>query len=154
MKSLIRSVSLSLVLSLLPALGAEAQVYGSVGFGAANPIDALGDRYNTGYTARGQAGLSLALVEVHVQAGWTGFPAAGKSSELDDLNIYHAGVGARLGLGFLWVGANAGHFFGDGREGVGWFPEIGAKLWRLEGVLDLRVDGKEKWGAARLGFRF
>jgi hypothetical protein len=70
------------------------------------------------------------------------------------LSVYHAGAGARLGLGFLWVGANAAYFFGDGEEGVGFFPEVGVKIWRLEGVLDFRVDGDEKWGAARVGFRF
>lgn len=56
-----------------------------------------------------------------------------------------------MGLGFLWVGANAAYFFGDGDRGLGFFPELGVKIWRVEGVADFRVDGDEKWGAARVG---
>lgn len=154
MKSMIRAGSLALLLSVLLSPGAEAQTYGSIGFGPAKPMSDSGDLYDTGYTTRGQIGISLALLDAHIQAGWTTFPAAGNASDLDDLNIYHAGAGARVGLGFIWVGANAAYFFGDGESGVGWFPEVGVKFWRLEGVVDYRIDGDEQWGAARLGFRF
>lgn len=151
--SLLRGAALALVLSLILAPRAEAQVYGSVALGAAAPVGDFGDLYDVGYTARGQVGLSLIFVDAHLQTGWSMFPAGGDSG-VDDVNIYHAGAGARLGLGFLWVGANAAYFFGDGKDGIGFFPELGAKIWRVEGVLDFRVDGDEKWVAARVGLRF
>lgn len=154
MKFLFRGAALALATFAFAVTGAEAQTYGSIAFGAAKPVSDFGDLYDTGYTTRGQVGYSLTVLDVHVQTGYSRFPASGDSSDLDDLSVYHAGAGARLGLGFIWVGANAAYFFGDGEKGVGFFPELGVKIWRLEGVLDFRVDGDEKWGAARVGFRF
>jgi len=154
MKSVRRAGFLALVPFALFAPGAQAQTYGSIGFGAAKPVSDLGDLYNTGYTVRGQVGFSLVFLDAHIQTGWTNFPVASKGSDLDNLNIYHAGAGARLGLGFIWVGANGAYFFGDGDQGIGWFPELGLKFWKVEGVVDFRIDGDEKWGAARVGLRF
>lgn len=151
--SLLRGALLALVLSVAFSPRAEAQVYGSVAFGPAKPVGDFNDLYDVGYTTRGQVGLSLIFLDAHLQTGWSRFPAGG-DSDLEDLNIYHAGAGARVGLGFLWVGANAAYFFGDGEDGIGFFPELGAKIWRVEGVVDYRVDGDEKWAAARVGFRF
>ena len=155
MKSLLLGASLALALLALAAPGAQAQKYGSLGFGAAKPVgDEFKAQYGTGYTSRGQVGYSMTLADVHVQTGYTRFPVKDGVTAMDDLNVYHAGVGARVGFRFLWVGANAAYFFGDGEKGVGYFPELGVKVWRFEGVVDYRLDGDEKWGAARVGFRF
>ena len=156
MKSLIRSLPLALALVSLGTSGAEAQLYGSAGLGAAKPYGDFQDKADLGLTFRGQAGLSLWLVDAHLQTGVTTFTAADDVPEGDDgnLNIYHAGAGARLGLGFVWVGANAAYFFGDGEDGVGYFPEVGVKFWHLEAVADVRLDGDEKWWSARIGYRF
>lgn len=151
----------STLLILLPALfflfplGAEAQLRASIGAGVAAPYGDFGDVFDTGFTLRGQAGLSLALVEAYGQAGWSRFSYGGGGDiSVDDANIYHAGAGARVGLGIIWIGANAAYFFGDGEGGLGFFPEVGVGFWRLEVVADTRVDGDEKWAAARVGFRF
>lgn len=149
------SILALLALMALSPRGAEAQAYGSVAGGVAAPAGDFGDLFETGYTARGQVGFSLVLLDVHLQAGWTRFP--GKeiegSSTGDDANIYHAGVGARVGLGVIFVGANAAHFFGDGDSGIGFFPEVGVSLWRLEAVADYRFDGDQKWFGVRLGLK-
>lgn len=139
--------------------GAEAQTSTSVGIGLAAPLGNFGDFAGTGYTVRGQAGLSLVLADVHLQAGWSHFPGedatvAGETISGEGADIFHTGVGARLGLGLLWVGANAAYFFGDGDDGVGLFPEIGLGLGPLEVVGDIRIDGDAKWAAIRGALRF
>ncbi|MEJ2504044.1 MAG: hypothetical protein P8177_12170 [Gemmatimonadota bacterium] len=137
-------------IALAPADG-NAQIYSSVGAGVAVPTGDFGDNFDTGWTVRGQLGLSFVLVDGHVQAGWSRFP--GKDS-VEDADIYHAGVGARVGLGLVFVGANAAYFFGDGEDGVGFFPEIGAHIGPIEAVADYRIDGDNKWLGARVGLRF
>ena len=133
----------------------RAQTYTSLGLGVVFPQRDLADVYDNGLTFRGQAGVSLSLLDVHLQTGVTSFPLADDTmSEGDEATVYHVGAGARLGLGFLWVGANGGYFFGDGDDGVGLFPEAGLRLWRLEAVADYRVDGDQNWLAARLSWRF
>lgn len=135
--------------------GAQAQTYTSLGLGVVMPRGDLEDVYDAGLTFRGQRGVSLVLVDVHVQVGVTSFVLAGEPSSGDDeATVYHAGAGARLGLGPFWVGANGAYFFGDGEDGVGFFPEVGLRLWRLEAVADYRVDEGRQWLAARLGWRF
>ena len=154
MKSFLRGVSLALLLFALVTPGAEAQVYSSFGLGLASPVGDLGDTHDVGITTRGQVGLSLLIADVHLQTGWTSFSASGDSPAEKDFSTFHAGAGARVGLGFIWIGANAAYFFGDGEEGVGFLPEAGLRIWHLEGVVDFRVDGDEKWGSARLSYRF
>ena len=156
MKMLTRAFPLLILAFALGAPQADAQIYGSAGVGAAKPFGDFKDVADLGITFRGQAGISLWIADVHLQTGVTSFTAADgvPEDEDDNLNIYHAGAGARVGLGFLWVGANAAYFFGDGEKGIGFFPEVGAKIWRLEVVGDVRVDGSEKWAAARVGFWF
>lgn len=136
--------------------GLQAQFYGSVGGGVAWPQGDLGKDHDTGFTLRGQGGISLAIVEAHVQAGMSRFSVVEnpKDPEADDANIYHAGVGARVGLGFIFIGASAAYFSGEGESGMGYFPEIGLRFWRLEAVADYRVDGNENWSALRLNWRF
>ena len=156
MTKVFRALPLVLLGFVLGAPGAEAQAYGSLGLGAAKPFGDFKDVADLGLTFRGQAGVRLWIFDAHLQTGATTFTAADDVSESDDDNrtIYHAGAGARLGLGFLWVGANAAYFFGDGEKGIGFFPEVGAKIWRIEIVGDVRIDGDEKWAAARIGYRF
>jgi hypothetical protein len=146
---------LALALLALAAPGAQAQRYESIALGAAKPVrDDFGKDYATGYTGRGQLGYSMSFADVHLQVGYTRFPVEEDVTDREDLSVLHAGVGVRIALGAFWVGGNAAYFFGGGEEGVGYVPEVGLKIWRFEAVADLRVDGDEKWGAARLGFRF
>jgi hypothetical protein len=151
----VRSLLLALALGL-SAAPLSAQTYGSLGLGAAVPTGDFGDIYDTGYTIRGQAGVSLVLADVHLQTGVSRFSgqeiAAGEST--DDIAVYHAGAGARLGLGLIWVGANAAYFFGDGDDGVGFFPEVGVGIGPIEVVADYRIDGDFRWLALRGGWRF
>ncbi|MGD2067285.1 MAG: hypothetical protein PVI57_01270 [Gemmatimonadota bacterium] len=155
----------SLTLALLLACaalhpgGASAQASTSLGAGLAVPLGDFGDFAGTGYTIRGQAGLSLVLADIHVQAGWSHFPGedatvAGETVSGEGADIFHTGVGARLGLGLLWVGANAAYFFGDGDDGIGIFPEVGLGLGPLEVVGDVRIDGDAKWAAIRGALKF
>lgn len=134
----------------------QAQFYGSLGGGIAKATGDFSDNYDMGLTFRGQAGISLAIVDAHLQTGVTSFGVADDpdNPDADDVNIYHAGIGARVGLGFVFIGANAAYFFGDGEDGIGLFPEIGVRIWRLEAVADYRIDGDENWGAVRLNWRF
>jgi hypothetical protein len=143
------------VFLLLPASGLDAQVSSSLGIGVAYPYGDFGDNHGSGFTVRGQAALSLPLVKPHLQVGWSRFPWEGKRDESgSSANIYHAGVGARLGLGIIWVGANGAYFFGDGDKGFTIFPEAGVGFWILEVVGDLRVTSGSKWAAIRAGLRF
>jgi hypothetical protein len=135
--------------------GVRAQTYYSLGLGVVMPQDELSDVYDVGLTFRGQAGLSLAMLGAHIQTGVTSFSFADDVTSGDEeATVYHVGAGARLGIGFLWVGANGAYFFGDGEDGVGYFPEVGLKLWRLEVVADYRVDSDQTWLATRLAWRF
>ena len=154
MKFVARMFPVALIVFSVLSPAAEAQVYSSAALGVAKPTGDFGDLYDLGLTYRGQVGISLLFADVHLQTGWTDLAPVEDYAEGKDLNIYHAGAGARVGLGFLWVGANAAYFFGDGEKGLGLFPEVGLKVWRLEGVVDYRIDGDENWGAARVGFRF
>jgi hypothetical protein len=148
-----------LLLAGAPFLGqtAQGQLYSSLGLGVVSPQGDFGDYYDMGVTFRGQAGISiLSILDAHLQTGVTSFVLSDdyEGSDGEDANVYHAGVGARVGLGFIFVGGNAAYFFGDGESDLGLFPEVGVKIWRLEAVADYRIDGDENWGAVRLAWRF
>ena len=139
---------------LLPG-GVEGQINASLGAGVAVPTGDFGDLQDNGYTVRGQLGLSLLLASVHAQVGWTRFPSKDLAAlELTDVDIYHAGVGARFGLGLFWLGLNAAYFSGDGEDGAGVFPEVGVGLGPIEAVADYRVDGDAKWLGVRAALKF
>ncbi len=139
----------------LAATDAHAQITGSLGVGIVHPMGDFGDNLDRGFTARGQVGLSLLLASVHAQVGLNHFPGKDVANVTgSSANIYHAGVGGRLGLGLIFVGANANYFFGDGENGVGYVPEVGIGLLKLEVVADARIDGDAKWVGLRAGLRF
>lgn len=144
-------LGLLVCLSLCPVDG-YAQYVG-VGAGATNPRGDFGDAYRPGFTLRGQAGLSLVLIDAHIQVGWSHFRAEETAPTDDAANLYHIGPGARFGLGLGWVGANAFWFFGDGDDGMQIVPEIGIGFGPLEGVLDASVTGDAKWFALRVNIR-
>lgn len=157
--SRIRLAVSGLVLALVLAPAAlSGQTYGSIGVGVAAPAGTLADFYDPGFTIRGQAGLSLVLVDIHVQTGYTSFrgkegTVLGQPVTLPDIDSFHAGAGARLGLGFLWVGANAAYFFAEefGKE-IKLFPEAGLGLGPLEVVADYTL-GDQNWLSLRLGWK-
>ena len=142
---------------LLPA-AAEAQIGGSVGAGVTVPSGDFGDRLENGFTVRGQLGVSLLVASVHGQVGWTRFPSKDLVNlELEDLDIFHYGVGARVGMGLFWVGLNGAYFSGfddDDDDGAGIFPEVGVGLGSLEAVADYRVDGDARWLSIRAAVKF
>lgn len=148
------------VLALLGVLvlgGTEAQAQFTLGLGGgiAQPMGDFGDVVDRGITARGQLGLSLLLAGAHAQVGVTRFPGAEIGGvNADDATILHAGVGGRLGLGLIFVGLNGLYFFGDGDDGVGYVPEVGISLIKLEVVADGRLDGDQKWVGLRAGLKF
>lgn len=150
------AVILGLGVGTQPLL-AQLPFYKSVGVGIAAPTGDLGDFYDNGYTVRGQVGISLVgLVDGHAQVGWSRFSAENGTTG-GDANIYHAGVGARVGLGLIFVGANAAYFFGDDpgdNSELGLFPEVGIALGPLEAVADYRFDGDAKWFGLRAGLKF
>jgi hypothetical protein len=158
MKSMIKAVPVFLAVFAISAHSADAQVHYSVGAGMSAPIGGdLKDNYGAGFTLRGQAGLSLAVAGVHLQTGWTTFSVSDdpKDTSVEDrFDLYHVAAGARVALGFFWVGANAAYFFGDGEKGGGLVPEVGFRVGPIEGVADGRLDGNEKWVSARLNLRF
>jgi hypothetical protein len=150
--------SAALLLSVLAAAPVVAQgLSSSLGLGLARPRGQLGDRHEPGFTVRAQTGVDLPLVDAHLQAGWTRLPGedpGDSGSGAGDHDVVHLGLGARLGRGRLWAGATAAYFLGDGDDGVGLVPEVGAWLGPLEAVLDLRVDGEERWWSLRGAVRF
>ena len=155
MKSRLRAVLFAaLAFVAVGASDARAQIYTSVGVGGVQPIGDFDDLFDRGFTVRGQAGLSLLLAGAHVQAGWSNFEADIDSGSSESANIYHAGIGGRVGMGLFWVGANGAYFFGDGESGVGYFPEVGLGLMNFEAVADVRVDGNEKWVSLRAALKF
>jgi len=158
MRYLFKAVPLFLAAFALLPPGAEAQFYSSVGGGLARPVGGeLKDNYGAGFTFRGQAGFSLAVADVHLQAGWTTFSVSDDRQDTsveDRFDLYHVAAGGRVSLGFFWIGANAAHFFGDGKKGGGLIPEVGFRVGPIEGVADGRLDGNEKWVSARVNFRF
>lgn len=142
----------ALLLATAVAAGdVQAQFTVGVGGGIAQPLGDLDDAVDQGITGRAQLGMSFILASVHAQAGVTRFPGTNTS---DDYTTSHVGVGGRLGLGLLFVGLNANYFFGDGEDGVGYVPEIGVGLLRLEVVADGRLDGDAKWVSLRAGLKF
>lgn len=154
MKSVLSALTV-LSLVLVPT-AAAAQISGSVGGGVAAPTGDLGDAYDTGLTVRAQAGVSLLVASVHGQVGWTRFPGKELTGGVDveDIDFFHAGVGGRFGLGLFWVGLNAAYFSGDGDDGLGFFPEVGAGFGPIEAVADYRLDGDAHWLGLRAGLRF
>lgn len=144
----------SLALLLASPHDAEAQIATSVAAGVAHPVGDLDDAVDSGFTLRGQAGLSLLVAGLHAQVGYTRFPGDDVGGvEIEDVDFFHAGVGGRLGLGLAWVGLNAAYFTGDGEDGVGLLPEVGVGLGPLEAVADGRLDGDAKWVAVRVGLK-
>ena len=148
----------ALLVLVLPG-AAWGQGYSSIGAGVAVPVSGFGDRYETGYTIRGQTGLSLMVVDAHIQTGYTAISgksvtSAGQTDTFEDVDFFHAGVGARVGLGVIWVGANVAYFFGDLEDGFGILPEAGVGLGPLELVADYRLDGDANWLGVRLGLRY
>jgi hypothetical protein len=146
---------LAVLAVLLPAR-TSAQTYTSLGLGAAVPTGDFSDVQERGFTLRGQGGVSLILGDVHVQAGYTHLPGkegvAGVNPDAAD--FFQAGVGARLGMGLIFVGGNANYYFGEVERGVGFAPEIGISLLMFEAVADYRVDGTQKVLSTRIGVRF
>lgn len=145
------------VLVLAAPRGLSAQLNASIGAGVAVPAGDLADVTGTGFTVRGQVGPSLGLIEAYVQGGWSSFPGkdpdAG-SVEGEDADIWHAGIGTRLGFGILWIGASALYSFGDTPDdGVGIAPEVGVAVGPIEVVADY-LFGDTNWAAIRAGFRF
>lgn len=157
--SRIRLAVSGLVVALVLAPAAlSGQTYSSLGVGVAAPAAGFADGWDPGYTIRGQAGLSLVLVDIHVQTGYTSFrgkegTALGQTVQFPDVDTFHAGAGARVGLGFLWVGANAAYFFAEefGKE-VKLFPEAGLGLGPLEVVADYTL-GDQNWLSLRVGWK-
>jgi len=149
---------------------AHAQASASIGAGVATPQGEFGDFFDSGYTIRAQLALSaLGLVEVHTQAGWSRFSSdfdpgtvvpdgdvpAGIEDIDGDADIFHAGVGARLGVfGLAFIGANGAYFFGDGDDDVGFFPEIGVGVGPLEVVADYRFGSDFDWFGLRGALKF
>ncbi len=150
---------LVVTLALAGPRGISAQMNASLGAGVAVPTGDLGDVTGTGFTVRGQAGLSLALIEAYLQAGWSSFPgkdidAGDAVVEGEDADIWHAGIGVRLGFSMFWIGGNALYSFGDTPDdGFGFAPEAGVALGPIEVVADY-LFGKTNWVALRAGFRF
>lgn len=140
-------------LLVLGATEARGQIYTSVGVGMVQPLGDFDDAFDQGFTVRGQAGLSLLLAGAHAQVGWSNFATDADTSDSESANVYHAGVGGRLGVGLFFVGANAAYFFGDGEDGIGYIPEVGISLLSLELVADGRIDG-DKWVALRGALKF
>jgi hypothetical protein len=154
------------VLLALPGQG-QAQIYTSVGAGVANPMGDFGDLADSGFTLRGQAGLSLVLADVHLQAGYSRFPGreftfGGDTFEVEeDFNQFHVGAGGRLGLGLIWVGASGVYMFGDGidevdfsSDGIAFLPEIGVGLGPIEVVADYLLHSDVNWIGLRAAFKF
>jgi len=143
-------------LALFGAAPAHAQLSASVGAGVAQPRGDLDDGFENGFTVRTQLALSaLGLVNVHAQAGWTRFGADDTAEvDLDDANVFHAGVGGRLGvLGLAFVGLNGVWFGGDSEDDFGLLPEVGVGLGPLEVVADYRL-GDEGWLSLRGALKF
>lgn len=149
------TLPLLVLIGLAPTV-LEAQLYKSVGAGVAVPVGDYADSFERGYTVRAQVGFSLTAIGIHAQAGWSRFPAIQSGDvEVADHDIYHLAAGARVGLGLLWVGANAGFFGGDDdHEGLAFLPEVGVGLGPIEGVADFRMGGDTRWLGVRLGIRF
>ncbi len=152
-RSPIAIAALAITLLLLaPGAAWSGVTYKSVGAGLALPTGDLADAVDSGYTVRGQMGLGLLTFgDVHVQTGWTRFSSS--TSGDDDVSTFHAGVGARVGTGATFIGANLVYFFGDD-DGTGVLPEVGVVFGPLEGVLDYRLDGDAHWFGLRAGYRF
>lgn len=145
-------------LAVLPAAG-SSQEFAAVGGGVVVPTGSLRERAEQGYTVRGRVGISLGFAHVQLLGGWSRL--AGKDLLVDDivepgedLDLFHAGVGVRVGLGAIWLGANAADFFGDGDEGIGFIPELGFVVGPFEVVADSRVHGPDTWAAVRAAIRF
>lgn len=131
------------------AAGARGQ--SSLGAGVVAPTGSLEDSFERGITVRGQKVLSLAPLALHLQGGWSRFEAEDGG---EDADLFHAGLGVRLPLGVLWIGATGAYFSGHGEDGMGVLPEVGLGLGPFEVVADARVDGDERWGALRVALRF
>jgi len=98
------------------------------------------------------------LADGHVQAGWSRFSGADlDEGDLvvvgEDANVWHGGLGVRVGIGPFWVGANGFYSFGDTDDGLGFAPEVGVDLGPLEIVAD-HLFGDTKWFALRGAVRF
>lgn len=145
-----------LTLFVAAAAPVTAQVRTSLGGGLAVPTGDLGDVTSPGLTVRGQIGVSLGLVEGHVQAGWSRFPGSmdvGDLGDGEDADVWHGGAGLRVGFGMIWVGANALYSFGDTDDGMGFAPEVGVGLGPIEIVADY-LFGTTNWFAVRAAFGF
>lgn len=150
---------LALVVLLLAAPGPVHGQGGasSLGVGLARPWGGLGDRHAPGFTVRVQTGVALPLGDGHLQAGWTRLPgdnSPDSASGTGNYDTVHLGLGLRLGRGRLWAGATGAYLVGDGDDGVGLIPEVGARAGPLEAVLDARVDGNERWWSLRGALRY
>lgn len=158
MRQILNLIAAACVL-VVTAATANAQMSRSIGAGVAAPVGDLGDASDNGFTVRGQTGVSLALAAVHIQGGWTHFKAksvtvASNTVEGEAADVLHIGVGARVALGLVSVGANMAYFVGDGEDGVGIFPEASVGLGPIEVVADYRIDGDAKWLGLRAALKF
>lgn len=144
-------------LAFVPA-SASAQISASIGAGVASGFGDFGDAVDPGFTVRGQLGLSALVAGVHAQVGYTRFPIA-ENGVLDlggdeNVNIYHYGVGGRVGMGLLSVGATAAYFSGDSSDDFGILPELSVGLGPIEAVLDAKITGDQKWWSLRGALKF
>ena len=161
------AVALVALLTLVGPTEAQSQIRTSLGVGVATPMGDFGDVADAGFTLRGQAGLSLVLADVHVQAGYSRFPGTsfefgGETFEVDeDFNPFHVGAGGRVGLGLLWVGLTGVYTFGDaideidlGSDGLAFLPEVGVGLGPIEVVADYLAFSDVSWIGLRAASRF
>jgi len=149
----------ALAVAALLAVGAapaSAQLSTGVGAGLAYPTGDLGDVYDSGYTIQGRAGIDFLLASVHVNAGWTRFPSNPAVSDPtlgagDNFDVYQGALGARAGLGLLFVGANVALYAGDiaDDDNYGIVPEVGMGFGPLDVVADYRINGEAKWFTVR-----
>jgi hypothetical protein len=135
------------------APAASAQDASSIGLGAVIPRGDYADVVDAGFSLRLQSSTAYDRSELQFQTGWSRFSGREDSGvETESADVFHVALGVRIG-GTLFVGANGGYFWGDTDDGLGFLPEAGIRLGRLELVADYRTDGDENWLGVRAAVR-